>query len=170
MSYVLGWQYCECALLIADVVSGSGPYPKDHHFSGSDRVKHLVYFLYSLCLSQKDIPNTFTMPETAPNSERSAFSCALEKYIELFPKESKKFEFIQKLKDQQANGLELNRTGVIKELQRLGDGTEKNKAARATRNALNPVVKMLTQYTGMVDTMIQADPMPSALIWGSFKS
>ncbi|KAL8747305.1 MAG: hypothetical protein Q9190_000811 [Brigantiaea leucoxantha] len=43
-------------------------------------------------------------------------------------------------------------------------------ATRRIRRVLAPVITVLNDYTGILDSLAQADPMPSALIWGSLKA
>ncbi|WQF88870.1 Putative NACHT nucleoside triphosphatase, P-loop containing nucleoside triphosphate hydrolase [Colletotrichum destructivum] len=47
---------------------------------------------------------------------------------------------------------------------------EKQCSQRVPRRRLRPLITVLKDYDGVISTLCQADPMPSALIWGGLKA
>ncbi|OBR07672.1 Zinc finger protein [Colletotrichum higginsianum IMI 349063] len=47
---------------------------------------------------------------------------------------------------------------------------EKQCSRRVPRRRLRPLITVLKDYDGVISTLCQADPMPSALIWGGLKA
>lgn len=101
---------------------------------------------------------------------KSAFSRALDEYVQSRPAKSKTPQFIQTLQDQQRAGLTFNGDEIKKDIIQLEKNATDRKAAQTARKILRPVVNMLSTYTGVVDTLVQADPMPTAVIWGALKA
>ncbi|KAJ0413954.1 hypothetical protein BJY00DRAFT_319313 [Aspergillus carlsbadensis] len=110
------------------------------------------------------------MSSPAPTSAPSAFSRALDEYIKSRPAKSKTPQFIQTLQAQQRAGQTLNGTVIKKEIVQLERDATDRKAAQVARKVLKPVVDMLSAYTGVLDTLVQVDPMPTAIIWGALRA
>ncbi|KAL3486886.1 hypothetical protein BJX62DRAFT_246493 [Aspergillus germanicus] len=110
------------------------------------------------------------MSSPAPTSARSAFSRALDEYIKSRPAKSKTPQFIQTLQEQQQAGQTLDGTVIKKEIVQLERNATDRKAAQVARKVLKPVVDMLSAYTGVLDTLVQVDPMPTAVIWGTLRA
>lgn len=103
-------------------------------------------------------------------AQQSPFARAVEEYMNSRPKKSKTPEFIRSLQNQQCAGEPLDKNAVKQAIVQLEREATDRKAVRNVRKVLNPVVSVLTTYSGIVDTLSQADPMPTALIWGSLKA
>ncbi|GKZ29802.1 hypothetical protein AbraIFM66950_006552 [Aspergillus brasiliensis] len=101
----------------------------------------------------------------------SAFARALEEYINK-PRSarSKTPDFLKKLQEQQRSGSPLTGDAVKKDLFLLDRQATDRTAARAARKILGPVIQVLNTYSGIVDALVSADPMPTAIIWGCLKS
>jgi hypothetical protein len=103
-------------------------------------------------------------------AQQSPFARAVEEYINSRPKKSKTPEFIRSLQNQQRAGEPLDKNAVKQAIIQLEREATDRAVVRNVRKVLNPVVSVLTTYAGVVDTLAQADPMPTALIWGSLKA
>ncbi|KAL2851425.1 hypothetical protein BJX68DRAFT_266332 [Aspergillus pseudodeflectus] len=110
------------------------------------------------------------MSSLAPTSAPSAFSCALDEYIKSRPAKSKTPQFIQTLQEQQRAGQTLDGAVIKREIVQLERNATDRKAAQVARKVLKPVVDMLSAYTGVIDTLVQADPMPTAIVWGTLRA
>ncbi|RDH36433.1 hypothetical protein BDQ94DRAFT_167335 [Aspergillus welwitschiae] len=101
----------------------------------------------------------------------TAFARALEEYINK-PRSarSKTPQFLKKLQEQQRSGSTLTGDAVKKDLFLLDRQATDRTAARAARKILGPVIQVLNTYSGIVETLVSADPMPTAIIWGCLKS
>ena len=55
---------------------------------------------------------------------------------------------------------------AIMKLERENAG---KKSAKVVRAVLKPVIRVLTDYTAIVDSLAQADPMPTSVIWGCLR-
>ncbi|KAL2857204.1 hypothetical protein BJY01DRAFT_262670 [Aspergillus pseudoustus] len=110
------------------------------------------------------------MPASAPTGATSAFSRALDQYVQSRPAKSKTPQFIQTLQEQQRAGLILNATVIKKDIVQLERKATDRKAAQVARKVLKPVVDMLSTYTGVIDALAQVDPMPTAVIWGTLRA
>ncbi|GLA28115.1 hypothetical protein AnigIFM63326_005683 [Aspergillus niger] len=101
----------------------------------------------------------------------TAFARALEEYINK-PRSarSKTPQFLKKLQEQQRSGSKLTGDAVKKDLFLLDRQATDRTAARAARKILGPVIQVLNTYSGIVETLVSADPMPTAIIWGCLKS
>ncbi|KAL3473025.1 hypothetical protein BJX99DRAFT_202881 [Aspergillus californicus] len=100
----------------------------------------------------------------------SAFARALDEYVNSRPKNSETPKFIQTLQEQQRTGSPLDGEAIKKDIIQLERNASDRKAARAARKVLQPVVNIMSTYTGVVDTLVQADPMPTAVIWGCLRA
>ncbi|KAJ5970417.1 uncharacterized protein N7479_000335 [Penicillium vulpinum] len=115
------------------------------------------------------------MPENATEDVgatggSAAFARALDEYINK-PRstKSKTRQFFQKLQEQQRSGVPI--AGAIKnDIIQLERQADDRTAARAARKILGPVVQVLSAYSGIVDVLVSADPMPTAIIWGCLRS
>ncbi|QKX57422.1 uncharacterized protein TRUGW13939_04534 [Talaromyces rugulosus] len=100
----------------------------------------------------------------------SVFNLALDDYIRSRPRNSKTPQFIQKLQQQQDAGERIDAQSVLQDIGRLHRDATDRRSASAARKILMPVVTILSTYSGVVDTLAQADPMPTAVIWGCLKA
>ncbi|OKL61210.1 hypothetical protein UA08_03619 [Talaromyces atroroseus] len=101
----------------------------------------------------------------------SAFSLALENYIQSRPKKSKTPQFLQKLQQQQQQQqVVIDANTISQDLIQLQRDATDSKAASIARKTLKPVVSILSTYSGIVDTLIQVDPMPTAILWGCLRA
>lgn len=105
-----------------------------------------------------------------PPKTASAFTRALEEYIDSRPGNSKTPQFIRDIQQQRQNGVRLDSNAVKQAIVQLERESSDRTATRRMRKILNPVVTVLTTYAGVIDTLCQADPMPTALIWGCLKA
>ncbi|RAK95688.1 uncharacterized protein BO80DRAFT_469213 [Aspergillus ibericus CBS 121593] len=113
-----------------------------------------------------------THEEAAPAAAGStAFARALEEYINK-PRsaKSKTPQFLRKLQEQQRSGTPLTGDVIKTDIIQLERQAEDRTAARAARKILSPVVQVLNAYSGLVDTLVSADPMPTAIIWGCLRA
>ncbi|PYH94744.1 hypothetical protein BO71DRAFT_224781 [Aspergillus ellipticus CBS 707.79] len=101
----------------------------------------------------------------------AAFARALEEYIKK-PRsaKSKTPQFLQKLQEQQRSGTPLTGDVIKKDIIQLERQADDRTAARTARKILAPVVQVLNAYSGLVDTLVSADPMPTAIIWGCLRA
>ncbi|KAJ5168142.1 uncharacterized protein N7482_003736 [Penicillium canariense] len=100
----------------------------------------------------------------------SAFTVALEEFIASCSGKSKTPQLIQSLQKQLREGVQLDANAVnedIKELQLLKTD---RKASNTARRVLKSVVSALSTYSGVIDTLCSADPMPTAVIWGCLRA
>ncbi|KAH7364600.1 hypothetical protein BKA65DRAFT_141598 [Rhexocercosporidium sp. MPI-PUGE-AT-0058] len=81
------------------------------------------------------------------------------------PKQKKKLEFLERIKTQNGTAAPATIQDSVENLARNCS----DKKLRRVYGAFLPVVEALKDYTGVIDTMIQAYPMPLALIWGGLK-
>ncbi|KAL3253299.1 hypothetical protein ABHI18_009601 [Aspergillus niger] len=109
--------------------------------------------------------------ENVGETGSTAFARALEEYINK-PRSarSKTPQFLKKLQEQQRSGSTLTGDVVKKDLFLLDRQATDRTAARAARKILGPVIQVLNTYSGIVETLVSADPMPTAIIWGCLKS
>ncbi|PWY68963.1 hypothetical protein BO94DRAFT_299499 [Aspergillus sclerotioniger CBS 115572] len=107
----------------------------------------------------------------AAAASSTAFARALEEYINK-PRSSKSKTppFIQKLQEQQRSGVPLTGDVIKEDIVQLERRAEDRTAARAARKILKPVVQVLSTYSGLVDSLVSADPMPTAIIWGCLRA
>ena len=56
--------------------------------------------------------------------------------------------------------------GIILE---LDEAHRNSSGTRKTVSSLQPFVTGISRFVGVIDTMIQADPTPAALLWGGAK-
>ncbi|KAF1845137.1 uncharacterized protein K460DRAFT_416448 [Cucurbitaria berberidis CBS 394.84] len=104
-------------------------------------------------------------PQTA-----SPFARAVDEYIDSRPKKSKTPHFIRDIQQQIQNGDPIDRLAVKNAIVQLERESTDRVATQRMRKVLNPIVSVLNTYVGVVDTMCNADPMPTALIWGCLKA
>ncbi|KAJ4371362.1 hypothetical protein N0V83_004579 [Neocucurbitaria cava] len=110
-------------------------------------------------------------PAPAPATPQPAtpFARALEEYIQSRPKKSKTPQFIRDIQQQIQNGDTIDRMAVKNAIVQVERTSTDRAATQRMRKVLNPVVSVLNTYAGVVDTLCNADPMPTALIWGCMK-
>lgn len=107
---------------------------------------------------------------TASGPPDSPFARAVDQYIQSRRAKSKAPSFIDDLQQQRNEGKILDQKAVKLAMMQLEkDATDKT-SARVARNTLNPVIRCLSDYSSIVDVLVQADPMPTALIWGALKA
>lgn len=105
-------------------------------------------------------------PTPAPPSP---FARALEEYINSRTKKSKTPEFIRDIQKQIDDGETLDKRAIQKAIVEVERASTDRVATQRMRKFLSPIISVLTTYSGVVDTMCNADPMPTALIWGCLK-
>jgi hypothetical protein len=113
------------------------------------------------------------MPPASNNATptpASPFNRALEAYLDSRPKKSKTPHFIREIQQQHQNGVPFDQRTVKQTIVQLERESAQNGATSRMRKIMNPVVSVLNTYAGVVDTLCQADPMPTALIWGCLKA
>ncbi|CAO2655623.1 Nn.00g044260.m01.CDS01 [Neocucurbitaria sp. VM-36] len=108
---------------------------------------------------------TPAIPQTA-----SPFARALEEYINSRPKKSKTPQFIRDIQQQIQNGVSIDGNAVNTAIVQVEKNSTDRAATQRMRKVLKPIVSVLATYSGVVDTMCNADPMPTALIWGCLKA
>jgi hypothetical protein len=118
------------------------------------------------------IPSTMPPAASAPPQDSvSPFSRALDQYLDSRPKKSKTPKFIQEIQQQQRNGDALDQNAVKQAMVQLErDSSSDHAATSRMRRTLGPLVSVLNTYAGVIDTLCQADPMPTAIIWGCIKA
>ncbi|KAL8686929.1 MAG: hypothetical protein Q9218_006759, partial [Villophora microphyllina] len=101
------------------------------------------------------------------NVPSSAFRAAIEDYLQNLPKKSNKRKLLVTCitSGQLPSPQDVEET--ISQLEKASSGKP---ATRRVRKCLTPVISALNDYAGILDTLAQADPMPSAVIWGSLKA
>ncbi|KAL3465574.1 hypothetical protein BJX64DRAFT_285505 [Aspergillus heterothallicus] len=110
------------------------------------------------------------MTAAAATGATSAFSRALDDYVKSRPTKSTTPQFIRTLQEQQRAGVTLNVNMIKKDIVQLERNATDRKGAQVARKVLKPVVDMLSTYTGVIDTLAQIDPMPTAIIWGTLRA
>ncbi|KAI4248357.1 MAG: hypothetical protein LQ352_005928 [Teloschistes flavicans] len=104
---------------------------------------------------------------TSSNPSSSAFRAAIEEYLQNLPKKSNKRKILvtcitaEKLPTPQ---------DVEQAISQLEKASSAKPATRRVRKCLTPVISALNDYSAILDTLAQADPMPSAVVWGSLKA
>jgi hypothetical protein len=92
---------------------------------------------------------------------KSPFVCAIERYLQQ-PTRKKRASFIQSYID---GGAVISAEEIQVELMGLSDDMKQ----RASRRLLWPVFEAVCDYDAVISALVQADPMPSALVWGGLK-
>jgi hypothetical protein len=105
-----------------------------------------------------------------PQDPASPFSRALDQYLDSRQKKSKTPNFIQEIQQRQRNGDALNQNAVKQAMVQLERDSSDRVATSRMRRILGPVVSVLNTYACVIDTFCQADPMPTAIIWGCLKA
>jgi Cdc6-like AAA superfamily ATPase len=100
----------------------------------------------------------------------SAFERALDEYVKSRPKKSKTPQFIRDLQQQQRSGIPLDGNAVKEAMVQLGRDATDRTAAHTARKVLRGAVLALSTYSGVIDTLVQADPMPTAIVWGCLRA
>ncbi|KAG8530799.1 uncharacterized protein KY384_004156 [Bacidia gigantensis] len=101
------------------------------------------------------------------SSEPSPFRRAIDAYIKSRPKKSTTPQFLLAL---QESGSTTTKDDVQRAMTELERKNANSTATRLIRKTLKPVMSVLHTYTGVIDTLAQADPMPTALVWGLVKA
>ncbi|KAF5879132.1 putative nacht domain protein [Botrytis fragariae] len=99
-------------------------------------------------------------------NDASPFNRALEEYIK---RRGKKSRTPQLIADMQSSPKPPSKQDVNNALKQLEKETTDSAVTRNIRKVLRPVITVLADYSGVVDTMSNADPMPTAIIWGCMK-
>jgi hypothetical protein len=113
---------------------------------------------------------TFASNATTLITPASPFARAVDEYIQSRPKKSKSPGFINDLKQRKDAGETLDQNAVKLAMMQLEKDATDRKSAQIVRKTLNPVIRCLSDYASIVDVLVQADPMPTALIWGVLKA
>ncbi|KAM3069555.1 hypothetical protein ACMFMG_005658 [Clarireedia jacksonii] len=101
-----------------------------------------------------------------PVPKEEPFKRALDEYVNRRGKKSKTPQFIA---DLQKSPKLPNKDDVNDAMKKLEKETTDSKVTRNIRKILRPVIRVLDDYSGVVETMSNADPMPTAIIWGCMK-
>ncbi|PQE08417.1 Zinc finger protein [Rutstroemia sp. NJR-2017a BBW] len=112
--------------------------------------------------------------EPVPKDEPSNFKRALDEYVNRRGKKSKTPQFIA---DLQKSSKLPSKEDVNDAMKTLEKESTDSKVTRNIRKILRPVITVLDDYSGVVDTLStapltklsNADPMPTAIIWGCMK-
>ncbi|TGO22714.1 hypothetical protein BPAE_0157g00010 [Botrytis paeoniae] len=99
-------------------------------------------------------------------NDASPFTRALEEYIKRRGKKSKTSQLITDLQNSPKPPSKQDVNNALKQLEKE---TTDSTVTRNIRKVLRPVITVLADYSGVVDTMSNADPMPTAIIWGCMK-
>jgi hypothetical protein len=105
----------------------------------------------------------------SPQGTTSPFSRALDQYLSSRPKKSKTPQFIHEIQQRQRNGDTVDQNAVKQAMVQLERSSSDRAATSRMRRVLGPVVSILNTYAAVIDTLCQADPMPTAIIWGCLK-
>ncbi|KAF8587635.1 hypothetical protein K439DRAFT_1630517 [Ramaria rubella] len=100
---------------------------------------------------------------TALTQERSTFQCALDEYIQGLPEKRQKGRFVIAC----TSGGDAITTQSLNESIKRAE--EKKSSKGIIKKILTPVVTVLKDYDAVVNALISADPMPTAIIWGALK-
>ncbi|KAF7541490.1 hypothetical protein G7054_g584 [Neopestalotiopsis clavispora] len=95
-------------------------------------------------------------------TRKSAFAAAIDDYL-LQPSRKKRADFIQQAID---NTFSVDADQVQIQLMTLADDAKQ----KTGRRLLWPIFEAVCDYDAVISTLVQADPMPSALIWGGLKA
>ncbi|KAF2998069.1 hypothetical protein E8E14_000215 [Neopestalotiopsis sp. 37M] len=95
-------------------------------------------------------------------TRKSAFAAAIDDYL-LQPSRKKRADFIQQAID---NAFSVDADQVQIQLMTLADDAKQ----KTGRRLLWPIFEAVCDYDAVISTLVQADPMPSALIWGDLKT
>lgn len=96
---------------------------------------------------------------------QTPFQDAVLKYVaSLSPKKKKHSFVVSILSNDDATAETVNELLLLLERK-----NQDRRSSRAIKKILNPVVTVLNDYYGIVDTLSNADPMPTAIIWGGLK-
>ncbi|OCL03472.1 hypothetical protein AOQ84DRAFT_433927 [Glonium stellatum] len=59
---------------------------------------------------------------------------------------------------------------VLQSVEQVERDSSNKTSTRIIRKVLEPVITVMVDYSGILDTLCQADPMPSAVVWGGLKA
>lgn len=100
-------------------------------------------------------------------SSPSPFRAAVEDYLHNLPKKSNKRKILVTCITAEKFPTPQDVEEAISRLEKASSGKP---ATRRVRKCLTPVISALNDYSAILDTLAQADPMPSAVVWGSLKA
>ncbi|KAF7302531.1 hypothetical protein HMN09_00887500 [Mycena chlorophos] len=92
------------------------------------------------------------------------FRQALDQYIASLPEKKKKREFIVHCCAEAATPEDINEA-----IKRVEEKSTEKSGRKMVKRILSPVVSVLRDYDGLINSLASADPMPTALIWGALK-
>lgn len=96
------------------------------------------------------------------------FEEALEEYIESFPeKNSARKMFLTSI--ERTGGEPMTSESISAIVRDAEKKVSQKITTRAFRRLVRPVITVLKEYYGIVDTLCQANQMPGSVIWGSLK-
>ncbi|KAJ7508570.1 hypothetical protein B0H11DRAFT_1965696 [Mycena galericulata] len=101
-----------------------------------------------------------------PGNARSTFQRALERYIETLPEKKKKRKFIVACC---ATATPVTPEIINESLKQAEQKHADQPARRLANKILRPVVEVLRNFDDIISTLVSADPMPSAIVWGALK-
>ena len=99
-------------------------------------------------------------------SATSPFQKAVREYVESLSPKKKKHSFIVSIL---SSDDDVTAETVHESLLQVERKSQDRWSSRVLKKILNPVVTVLIDYYGIVDTLSNADPMPTAIIWGALK-
>jgi hypothetical protein len=100
----------------------------------------------------------------ASTVQTTHFQKAVKEYVESLSLKKKKHSFIVSTLSSNATAETVNESLLQHERK-----NQDRWSSRAVKKILKPVVTVLKDYYGIVDTLSNADPMPTAIIWGALK-
>ncbi|KAK1236510.1 hypothetical protein PQX77_000239, partial [Marasmius sp. AFHP31] len=113
-------------------------------------------------MSVVPIGNTPAVNPQAPGVPQTLFQRAVEDYLRSLPEKKSKGELVAQWKQSAATPETINEM-----LQQAA--SEKGRATTAFTRIFRRIFSELKEYTGVIDQLVTANPMPCALIWGALK-
>ena len=99
-----------------------------------------------------------------PKEATTPFQAAVHRYIEGLSPKKRKHSFIVALNPSSKCSFEVINEAMLQVEKKTND-----KTLSKMRRVLRPVIHVLKDYYGVVDVLSNADPMPTAIIWGALK-
>ncbi|OCK82019.1 hypothetical protein K432DRAFT_433750 [Lepidopterella palustris CBS 459.81] len=114
----------------------------------------------------------FTSSLSAPPSyislgeSSSPFRAAIDEFLNSYPK-NRQPKFVRKCL---TDGEHVTEEDVRQSVAQVEKESSNKTSTKIIRKVLEPVITAMSDYSGILDVLCQADPMPSAVIWGSLKA
>ncbi|KAF2455505.1 hypothetical protein BDY21DRAFT_349522 [Lineolata rhizophorae] len=108
-------------------------------------------------------PSSPSTPSTS-----TPFRDAIDEFIQSYPKKKKLPQFLASY----ARGAppSIRPEDVQSSIEAVEHVFSQKKSTRFVRATLDPIVVVLKDYTAVINSMSQADPMPTAIVWGCVKA